>query len=196
MSLALVYALTAATKSRKTQRSKVAKDILEIIAEMQPSLVEQALLINNELIRCAILWHELWHEVLHDYLLKYYDFYLGIGRRIKILFSREKHRRNAECAKTYAIGIPKKLMINGSLALHQKIEHGHATLKEQSFNQIYYKELKDAYEHCEVFKRTGNQKEMTAAWVLAKSHTTLKQNSTLRIFITMFSRKYPISCAK
>jgi FKBP12-rapamycin complex-associated protein len=61
---AIVYALTAATKSRKSQRSKVAKEILEIVAESRPTLVEQAVLINGELIRCAILWHEQWHEVI------------------------------------------------------------------------------------------------------------------------------------
>lgn len=65
--------------------------------------------------------------------------------------------------------------------LHVRIEQGHATLNEQSFNQVqhfsrsvklnsifqtYYKELKDAHEHCEAFQRTGNQKEITQAWDL------------------------------
>jgi FKBP12-rapamycin complex-associated protein len=30
------------------------------------SLVEQALLVSQELIRVAILWHELWHEGLEE----------------------------------------------------------------------------------------------------------------------------------
>lgn len=30
------------------------------------ALVEQALLVSQELIRVAILWHELWHEGLED----------------------------------------------------------------------------------------------------------------------------------
>jgi serine/threonine-protein kinase mTOR len=44
----------------------VAKEILEILAENKPTLVEQAMLVNDELIRCAILWHEQWHEALEE----------------------------------------------------------------------------------------------------------------------------------
>lgn len=33
---------------------------------MRPTFVKQAQLINDELIRCAILWHEQWHEALED----------------------------------------------------------------------------------------------------------------------------------
>lgn len=31
-----------------------------------PVIVEQALLVSHELIRVAILWHELWHEGLEE----------------------------------------------------------------------------------------------------------------------------------
>jgi serine/threonine-protein kinase mTOR len=58
--------LTAATKSRNVRRSQVAKEILEIVSENKKTLVEQAMLVNDELIRCAILWHEQWHEALED----------------------------------------------------------------------------------------------------------------------------------
>lgn len=57
-------------------------------------------------------------------------------------------------------------MMNVLRPLHAKIEQGHTTLKEQSFIQTYYKELKDAYEHCEAYHRTGNNQEMHAAWDL------------------------------
>jgi len=30
------------------------------------NLVDQALLVSQELIRVAILWHEIWHESLED----------------------------------------------------------------------------------------------------------------------------------
>lgn len=63
---ALIYPLTAAAKSRNAQRSAIAREILDIIAESRPALVEQAQMLNDELIRCAILWHELWHEAIED----------------------------------------------------------------------------------------------------------------------------------
>lgn len=63
---ALIYALTAAAKSRNAKRSKAAKEVLDIMCDHRPVLVDQAQLLNGELIRCAILWHELWHEALED----------------------------------------------------------------------------------------------------------------------------------
>jgi phosphatidylinositol kinase/protein kinase (PI-3 family) len=37
--------------------------VLDCIRQHSPSLVEQAQLVSHELIRMAILWHEMWHEV-------------------------------------------------------------------------------------------------------------------------------------
>lgn len=37
--------------------------VLDRIRQHAPSLVEQAQLVSHELIRMAILWHEMWHEV-------------------------------------------------------------------------------------------------------------------------------------
>ncbi|KAL3082736.1 hypothetical protein niasHS_010538 [Heterodera schachtii] len=151
---AWVLALTAATKSRNTQRSQVAKEILDIVAETRPVLVEQAILVNDELIRCAILWHELWHEALDNASHLYFE------------------DKNVE------------EMMNVLRPLHQKIEHGHTTLKEQSFNQAYYKDLKDAFEHCEAFRRSRNPKEIKIAWdlyytVFKRIIGQLRQMSTL-----------------
>ncbi|KAI1717889.1 FAT domain-containing protein [Ditylenchus destructor] len=151
---AVIYSLTAAVKSRNAQRSKVAKEILELVAESRPVFVQQAQLLNDELIRCAILWHELWHEALEDASRYYFQ---------------EKNTDE---------------MMNVLRPLHEKIEKGSTTLKEQSFNQTYYKELKDAYEHCETYHRTGNIKEMQAAWdlyfqVFKRMTSQLRQMSSL-----------------
>ncbi|KAF7639171.1 hypothetical protein Mgra_00001404 [Meloidogyne graminicola] len=151
---AWVYALTAAIKSRNARRSQVAKEILDIVAENKPILVEQATLVNDELIRCAILWHEQWHEALEEASRFYFQ------------------DKNVD------------EMMNILRPLHQKIEQGHTTMKEQSFNHTYYKDLKDAFEHCEVFRRTGNQKEMTAAWdlyynIFKRISNQLRQMNTL-----------------
>ena len=69
--------------------------------------------------------------------------------------------------------------------MYERIEAGHTTMKEESFNQAsflllkckktmnkklfvvlqtYYRELRDAFEHCCVYERTGDQRQVRQAW--------------------------------
>jgi len=63
---ALVYPLTVAMKSNVTRRSQSATMIMQSLGKHSPRLVEQAELVSQELIRVAVLWHELWHEGLEE----------------------------------------------------------------------------------------------------------------------------------
>jgi len=63
---ALVYSLTVASKSPSVLRKSAALAIMEKMRVHSPLLVEQALLVSQELIRVAILWHEMWHEGLEE----------------------------------------------------------------------------------------------------------------------------------
>lgn len=63
---ALIYPLTVAMKSNVKGRSKSAELIMESMRKHSPLLVEQAELVSRELIRVAVLWHELWHEGLEE----------------------------------------------------------------------------------------------------------------------------------
>ena len=63
---ALIYPLTVASKSSSAVRKSAALSIMERMREHSPVMVEQALLVSHELIRVAILWHELWHEGLEE----------------------------------------------------------------------------------------------------------------------------------
>lgn len=63
---ALVYPLTVATKSSSVIRRSAANKILKSMSEHSNTLVNQALMASEELIRVAILWHEMWHEGLED----------------------------------------------------------------------------------------------------------------------------------
>ena len=63
---ALVYPLTVAMKSNVTRRSLSAAQIMQSLSKHSPNLVEQAELVSRELIRVAVLWHELWHEGLEE----------------------------------------------------------------------------------------------------------------------------------
>ena len=58
-----MYPLLVATKSQSPSRRTAAFAVLEQIRQHNAALVEQAQLVSHELIRMAILWHEMWHEV-------------------------------------------------------------------------------------------------------------------------------------
>ena len=63
---ALVYPLTVTIKSNVALRSKSAGQIMERMREHSPELVADADNVAHELIRVAVLWHELWHEGLEE----------------------------------------------------------------------------------------------------------------------------------
>lgn len=63
---ALVYPLTVVMKSNVARRSQAASMIMDKLREHSPNLVEHANLVSHELIRVAVLWHELWHEGLEE----------------------------------------------------------------------------------------------------------------------------------
>ena len=63
---ALVYPLTVAAKSGLSRRKTSAMQIMDSMKSHSPKLVEQAEIVSQELIRVAVLWHELWHEGLEE----------------------------------------------------------------------------------------------------------------------------------
>ena len=63
---ALVYTLTVASKSQSASRLAAARAIMDKMRKHSATLVEQALMVSQELIRVAILWHEMWHEGLEE----------------------------------------------------------------------------------------------------------------------------------
>ncbi|EFO21688.2 phosphatidylinositol 3 [Loa loa] len=150
----LVYALTVAAKSANLRRSAVATEILTIMSESQPTLVEQAKLVSDELIRCAILWHEQWHEALDDASRLYFQ-----DKNVKAMFE----------------------LLD---PLHDMIDRGATTLKEQSFKQTYENELKEAWNACRCYLRSQNAKELNQAWdlyyiVFRKISSQLRQLTSL-----------------
>lgn len=55
-----------ASKSQSVTRKNAALAILDKMRLHSNQLVVQALLVSQELIRVAILWHEMWHEGLEE----------------------------------------------------------------------------------------------------------------------------------
>lgn len=119
---ALVYPLSVASKSASQTRKSAANKILDSMREHSPTLVEQAKMCSEELIRVAILWHEQWYE--------------GLEEASRLYFSERDT----------------KGMFETLAPLHAMLERGPQTLKETSFNQAYGRELSDALEWCNNYK--------------------------------------------
>lgn len=87
---ALVYPLTVTMKSNATTnmarnlRSTSAGEILESLRSHSSTLVAQADTVSQELIRVAVLWHELWHEGLEE-ASRLYEHYPDERERLMFL---------------------------------------------------------------------------------------------------------------
>lgn len=133
---ALIYSLTVASKSTVSARKNAASAILDKLKVFYPQLVEQALLVSQELIRVAILWHEMWHEGLEEAS----RFYFG--------------DKNIEA------------MLEILEPLHQMMERGPETIREISFNQSFGRDLQEAFEWTLKYRKSGNVNDLNQAWDL------------------------------
>ena len=100
-------------------------------------------MVSEELIRVAILWHEMWHEGLEEASRLYFG-----DRNVDGMF---------------AVLEP----------LHKSLEKGPETLRETSFQQAYGRDLQEAYEWSRKFKKSGIVKDLNQAWDLYYSVRSL-----------------------
>lgn len=133
---ALVYPLTVAAKSPSHMRIQAAMGIMDNVREHSPVLVEQALLVSNELIRVAILWHEMWHE--------------GLEEASRLYFTED----NIDA------------MFATLEPLHDALEKGPETLRETSFAQTHGRDLAEARECGRRFRQYGDISDLNQAWDL------------------------------
>ncbi|KAF8637601.1 hypothetical protein AX17_002670 [Amanita inopinata Kibby_2008] len=151
---ALIYPLTVASKSSSAARKNAAIAIMDRMREHSPTIVNQALVVSRELIRVAILWHELWHE--------------GLEEASRLYFT-EKNPDG---------------MIAALEPLHDMLETGPTTARETSFAQVFGRELHEAREACRRFRIYGEPSELDKAWdiyygVFKKVEKQLPQLTTL-----------------
>lgn len=137
---ALMYPLLVACKSISNLRRAAAQEVVDKVRQHSGVLVDQAQLVSKELIRVAILWHEMWHEALEEASRLYFGEH-NIEGMLKVLEP-----------------------------LHEMLEQGamrnDTTIKEKAFIQAYRHELLEAYECCMKYRRTGKDAELTQAWDL------------------------------
>eukprot|EP00891_Asterochloris_glomerata_P006787 jgi/Astpho2/6787/fgenesh1_pm.00103_%23_6_t len=134
---ALMYPLLVACKSQSASRRSAAMSVVDNVRQHAATLVEQAQLVSQELIRMAILWHELWHEALEEASRQYFG------------------ESNVEA------------MLATLLPLHQMMEaNGPVTLKEIAFVQAYGRELAEAAEWCNKYRVSRKESDLHQAWDL------------------------------
>ena len=130
----LLYPLTVAIKSESLSRQNAALAIMKNLRVHEPVLVDQGELMSNELIRVAVLWHELWYEGLEDASRQFFG------------------EHNVE-----------KMFISLD-PLHELLRRGPETLREVSFQNSFGRSLEDAYELTMMFRNTKDRSYLNEAW--------------------------------
>lgn len=133
---ALVYPLTVAMKSNVARRSQSASNIMENMRHHSAKLVEQADQVSHELIRVAVLWHELWHEGLEEASRLYFGDHNVEG------------------------------MFTTLAPLHDMLDKGAETLREVSFAQAFGRDLAEARHYCMLYRETEEIGDLNQAWDL------------------------------
>lgn len=114
---ALMYPLSVLLKSPVAERQMAAESLMNSLRSHSSDLVEDALMVSSELIRVAILWLETWHEGLEDASRLYY----GEGNV--------------------------SAMLDLLLPLHEKVEKGAETKRENEFITAFGSMLAQAHQH-------------------------------------------------
>ncbi|KAI8062483.1 armadillo-type protein [Gongronella butleri] len=133
---ALVYSLTVASKSQSVPRKRATFAIIDRMRMHSATLVDQALMVSQELIRVAILWHEMWHEGLEEASRLYFG-----DRNVEAMFATLE-------------------------PLHQMLDRGPETMREESFVQAFGRDLQEAKDWCHRYRDTLDLNNLNQAWEL------------------------------
>jgi FKBP12-rapamycin complex-associated protein len=120
---ALMYPLSVLINSPVTERRESAESLMNSLKKHSYSLVGDALMVSSELIRVAIIWLEQWHEGLEDASRLYY----GDGN---------------------VSG-----MLDVLMPLHEALEHGPSTHREQDFYAQFGRDLSQAHKNVKEYVR-------------------------------------------
>ncbi len=112
---ALVYPMCVALKSPRADRREAAAMLLAKLQQCYAKLMKDALLVSDELIKVAILWHEHCHESLEEASRRYF--------------------RSGDVRGMLAVLLP----------MHSMLQSGAKTKKEEQFLDRYGEHLKIAY---------------------------------------------------
>jgi FKBP12-rapamycin complex-associated protein len=133
--------------------------ILNKMRKHYNSLVDAALLVSKELIRVAILWHEMWHEGLNEASRLYFS-----SRDVEGMF--KKLQPLHEMLEKVLTRCVQRHQHNDLTACGHDVVKGPETLREVSFQQAYGRDLKEALEWCKKYSRSNKVSDLNQAWDL------------------------------
>ena len=154
----LIYPLAVAAKSQIALQQAGATQVLRQMRREADSLVQQAEMVSDELVRTSVLWAETWQTALEE--------------ASRVYFGAEGHANHANNA-TPGGQAQAKVHHEGARAmwallqpLHLELQRGPQTLSEVSFAQTYGRPLNEAHEWMRRYMRTGEATDVSAAWQL------------------------------
>lgn len=118
--------------------------------EHSSTIVDQAELVSTELIRAAILWHEIWYDGLEE-ASKHYYADGNIPGMFEVLEPLHEMVEKVGARRTTNVR---------DIA----DEKGPETLRETSFVQSFGHDLKLAHDHLRRYRVHGDQAEIQQAW--------------------------------
>jgi len=150
---ALVFPLTVASQSKSdnnnsdknnnnillsSNEDELSSDasyiILNDLKKHSNELVKETSMVSKELIRVSIVWHEMWHEALEEASRYYFN------------------QNNPDS------------MLETLFAMHKEVERGPETLREVSFEQLFGRDLKLAFDWCKRYQKTRKLADINQAW--------------------------------
>lgn len=167
---ALVYPLSVALKSPRGDRRDAAAALMATLQQHDAALMREALLVSDELIRVAILWHEQWHE--------------GLEEASRLYFG------NGNVRGMLAVLLP----------LHEMLEAGAVTNREDNFQQAFGRDLREAYECITRYRRVmqdaglpipsrrGAHKARSAQQMRYRSDADMALNQAWDLYYTVFRK--------
>ncbi|CAG9463067.1 unnamed protein product [Pedinophyceae sp. YPF-701] len=186
---ALMYPLIVACKSSSAARRASATAVIENLRQHSAALVDQAQLVSKELIRVAILWHEMWHEALEEASRLYFGENNAEGMLATLLPLHDMMEPGGSAQTpaptpspapsaapsavsaatvTAAPAAPAGDRNVGALpASARDLEHeGPTTPMEVSFVQHYGRELREAHDWCMKYRASRREADLHQAWDL------------------------------
>jgi tetratricopeptide (TPR) repeat protein len=124
---ALIYPLSVLLKSPVTERKVAAEALMNSLRSHSSALVEEAMMVSSELIRVAILWLETWHE--------------GLEEASRLYFGESNVSG----------------MLDLLVPLHEKLECGAETHRENDFINSFGNDLAQAHIHIKDYKRLAKE---------------------------------------
>lgn len=137
----MLYAVNVMDRSSNPLRREAAKRILSRVEEKNPTLVEQAKMVSNELIRSAIVLTEIWNEAIE-----------------------EASRVCFETGNPCGSGGDPMGMVKLMTPYHKMMEREPETLNEIAFYQGYGADLEEAFEWLQMYAKTKNHCFLSQAW--------------------------------